>query len=434
MKKNDYILLTIISLLQINVYSQGTWKMMQSPTDNFLNSVCFIDSLYGWAAGDSGSIIHTTDGGLNWVIQSSNTLNRITALFFLNKNLGFASALEVTSSPYGTYLLKTNDGGENWISSSVPIETIFAQCLFFQDSLNGWMGGRPTPILRTTDSGLSWFPAEIDSSAFASFPVYDIQFYNSDFGVASGGVLDCCGIIWWTTNGGNNWQVIDTSDVAPEPVYKVYIKDSLNVIGVGGDFEPLGFGVGIMNTSNSGLNWDFEYIGISGVAWDIDFRTNYEAWAPLGGEKKLIYSLDSGVSWHPTESPDSAIIYDIDFSDSLHGFGVGSEGALIKYQHPNIIGVAQSEEIPFSDFTLYQNYPNPFNPETIINYYLSKDSFIKLSVFNLLGQEITKLVHSYQEAGSHEIKFNAENLSGGVYFYSLESAGFREMKKMVILR
>ncbi len=434
MKKNDYIFLTIISLLQINLYSQGTWKMVQSPTDNFLNSIFFTDSLYGWAAGDSGTIIHTTDGGLNWAIQNSNNHNRITDLFFLNRNTGFASALEVTSSPYGTYLLKTTDGGENWISPSAPIETIFAQSLFFQDSLNGWMGGKQTPILRTTDGGLSWFPADIDSSAFASFPVYDIQFFNSDFGVASGGVVDCCGIIWLTTNGGNNWHVIDTSNVAPEPVYKLYIKDSLNVIGVGGDFEPLGFGVGIMNTSDSGLNWDFEYIGISGVAWDIDFRTNYEAWAPLGGEKKLIYSFDSGVTWHPTVSPDSTIIYDITFPDTMHGFGVGGEGAIIKFQPQNVINVNLQEELILSEFKLYQNYPNPFNPETNLKYFLPNDSFIKLSVFNLLGQEIAKLVNSYQEAGSYEIKFKAENLSGGVYFYSLETAGFRDMKKMVILR
>jgi len=278
-------------------FAQGTWERLNSPTDKNLCSVHFVDSLYGWAAGLSGTIFHTTNGGSDWIIQDSNTDNNISDIFFLDRNLGWAVSWEVCNYPFGTYVLKTTDGGDNWIPSPYPEENIFSQCILFLDSLNGWMGGKPYPIVRTTDGGNSWTEAEIDSTDFSNFPVYDIQFYNSNFGYASGGVVDCCGIIWWTTDGGDYWYVIETQYAAPEPIYQLYTKDSLNVLGVGGDYESWGFGVGMMRTSDGGGSWDFEYIGISGVAWDIDFRTQNESWAALGGEQKLIYSPDDALTW-----------------------------------------------------------------------------------------------------------------------------------------
>ena len=255
-KKNKTIFLILLLVAnQNNSSAQGTWERLNSPTTENLNAVYFVDSLCGWAAGNSGVIIHTSNGGNDWVMQDSKTENNILDIFFLNHNIGWAVSWEVMNYPFGTYVLKTTDGGLNWNSSPFPEENIFSQCILFQDSLDGWMGGKPYPILRTTDGGIFWTEAEIDSSNFSQFPVFDIQFFNSKYGYASGGVIDCCGIIWWTTNGGDHWQVIDTPFIALEPVYQLYTKDSLNVLGVGGDFESWGFGVGMMRTSNGGSSW-----------------------------------------------------------------------------------------------------------------------------------------------------------------------------------
>ena len=370
-KKNKILIVILLLTAYQNIsFAQGYWERLSSPTNNNLSSVHFVDSLYGWAAGHSGTIIHTSNGGDDWIIQDSKTENNIFDIFFLNRNLGWAVSWEAFNYPFGTYVLKTADGGNNWIRSSYPVESIFSQCILFQDSLNGWLGGKPYPIVRTTDGGISWEEAEIDSSNFSELPVYDIQFYNSKFGYASGGVVDCCGIIWWTNNGGDNWSVIDTPFVAPEPIYQLYTKDSLNVLGVGGDFESWGFGVGMMRTSDGGGSWDFEYIGVSGVAWDIDFRTENEAWAPLGGEQKLIYSLDAGLSWTAVSTPDSAMIFKMIFPDSLHGYGVGSDGTIIKYR-PKISSVEEAGNFIPEGFFLEQNYPNPFNPITKIEFRIS---------------------------------------------------------------
>ena len=82
---------------------------------------------------------------------------------------------------------------------------------------------------------------------------------------------------------------------------------------------------------------------------------------------------------------------------------------------------------------LQQNYPNPFNPETIITYSIHKKSRVKLTIVDILGNEIFVLVNKEEDAGNHSIKFSAKNLSSGIYFYQLQVSGYSITKKMVVL-
>ncbi|MBM4159961.1 MAG: T9SS type A sorting domain-containing protein, partial [Ignavibacteria bacterium] len=86
-------------------------------------------------------------------------------------------------------------------------------------------------------------------------------------------------------------------------------------------------------------------------------------------------------------------------------------------------------------FSLEQNYPNPFNPSTTIEYRLSNESFVTLKVFNLLGQEIAKLVSNEKKsAGTHLVGFDASNLPTGIYFYQITAGEFRATKRMTLLK
>ncbi len=85
------------------------------------------------------------------------------------------------------------------------------------------------------------------------------------------------------------------------------------------------------------------------------------------------------------------------------------------------------------DFRLEQNYPNPFNPSTTIRYALPWQSYITLSIFNTLGQQVAELVRGELEAGSHEAKFDAAGLPSGVYFYRLRAGDFVQTKKLILL-
>jgi photosystem II stability/assembly factor-like uncharacterized protein len=434
-KKNKFFLVILLLAVCPNIsFAQGSWERLISPTDENLSSVYFVDTLYGWAAGDSGILIHTSNGGNDWIIQDSKTENNIKDIYFLNRHLGWAIYWEVYNYPFGTYVLGTTDGGVNWISFQQPEENIFSQCIVFLDSLNGWMGGKPTPILRTTDGGKIWRNAEIDSSTFSTFPVFDIKFYNDEYGYACGGAVDCCGVMWWTNNGGNYWYVIDTPAVAIDPINQLHLIDSIHVLGAGGDYETTGYGVEIIRTSDGGLIWEFEHVGIAGAAWDIDFRTNKEAWAPLGGEEKLIYSLDSAKTWSQILTPDSTAIFELTFLDSLHGIGVGNEGAIIKYKPDSTSDIVEEDKLFAKGFKLEQNYPNPFNPITTISYSIPKDEFVKLAIYNLLGEEIKVLINQFQRSGDHQVYFDSQTLSGGVYFYSLKTWDYISTKKMILMK
>jgi hypothetical protein len=85
-------------------------------------------------------------------------------------------------------------------------------------------------------------------------------------------------------------------------------------------------------------------------------------------------------------------------------------------------------------FQLLQNYPNPFNPTTTIRYGLTSRSHVILTVFNTLGQRVTTLVNESQEAGYHDVRFDAGGLASGVYFYRLQAGDFLQSRRLVILK
>ena len=84
-------------------------------------------------------------------------------------------------------------------------------------------------------------------------------------------------------------------------------------------------------------------------------------------------------------------------------------------------------------FTLRQNYPNPFNPSTTIKYVLPKSSEVRLSVFDMLGREVSVLVDERREAGVHGVEFDGSGLAGGVYVYRLSAGEFVQAKKFVFV-
>lgn len=97
------------------------------------------------------------------------------------------------------------------------------------------------------------------------------------------------------------------------------------------------------------------------------------------------------------------------------------------------VGVNEKEIVP-KVFALEQNYPNPFNPSTQIKFALPIAGKVKLAVYNSIGQEVEVLVNNYMEAGVHNAKFNAVNLTSGVYFYSITTNEGTITKKMILLK
>ncbi|HPB00850.1 MAG TPA: T9SS type A sorting domain-containing protein [Candidatus Marinimicrobia bacterium] len=92
------------------------------------------------------------------------------------------------------------------------------------------------------------------------------------------------------------------------------------------------------------------------------------------------------------------------------------------------------EESTPKEYRLAQNFPNPFNPTTTIEFDLKQAGWTTLSIYNILGQEVTVLVNKPMNAGWYTINFNASHLSSGIYYYRLKSGDFNSLKKMLLIK
>lgn len=96
--------------------------------------------------------------------------------------------------------------------------------------------------------------------------------------------------------------------------------------------------------------------------------------------------------------------------------------------------VKTMSEITPNNFILNQNYPNPFNPSTSITYSLPNTGHITLEVFNMIGQKVATLIDGIENAGSHQIQFNANKIASGIYFYRIQFNSLTLTKRMLLMK
>ena len=411
-----FVFLLMFSLLS---HGQGSWELQEVPTQNHLRSVYFTDSLYGWVVGDTGTILHTTDGGETWTIQDPGTVNPVMFVFFLDRQHGWALSWSLQGF-FGTLILSTSDGGETWLHVTYPEDNIFMHVITFRDLQNGWMGGAPHALVRTTDGGQTWQQAAIDTSAIAFFPVLDIAFWDDHYGYASGGMFDIAGVTWSTSDGGEHWTPIANAEAPADEVHELHLFDSLNVLGAGGDPDQ-GYGVGMLRTGDGGSHWEYEELSMAGNAFDIDFRNETEAWAPLGPQQKLIYSLDAGTTWTQVDSPESSAIFDMVFPDSLHGFAVGYDGAFIRYVPPPV-GISEENDLSSPEIKIY---PNPASDVVMLewtgrggDYETMRLGEIKIFDLHSKGLEYTFFENALSVENT--VRIDVSGLEAGIYIIKIK--------------
>lgn len=98
-----------------------------------------------------------------------------------------------------------------------------------------------------------------------------------------------------------------------------------------------------------------------------------------------------------------------------------------------VTGINVTGEVP-KEFSLAQNFPNPFNPSTTLQYSLPIRSFVRLEVFNILGERVATLVSGEMPAGVHEVNFDASGLSSGIYFYRFTTKSYSATMKMILMK
>lgn len=136
-----------------------------------------------------------------------------------------------------------------------------------------------------------------------------------------------------------------------------------------------------------------------------------------------------------SSTPDSGgidvAIYQALGSSAVHA---GSTFKLDDLSFSGATGVVNAIDQTPQSYALHQNFPNPFNPSTVISYELPVTGFVSLKVFDLLGRERATLVSADQTVGYHQVTFDASNLASGTYFYRLQTGGYVETRKLVLLK
>ncbi|MBN2571431.1 MAG: T9SS type A sorting domain-containing protein [Ignavibacteriales bacterium] len=202
----------------------------------------------------------------------------------------------------------------------------------------------------------------------------------------------------------------------------------------------------------SGIDFS-DYYNVS-LRYDSDFQR----YSPYLDSGIVEISPNGGVDWYVIKTYNNDTPYDSSIID-ISGYADSYPDVKVRFTYvgrlnqswywaldnvafyginKNPTKIEDITQIP-EQFLLEQNYPNPFNPSTTIRFSLPVDSKVKLEVFNLLGEKIDELVNSNLHAGQYEIKFNASNLSSGVYFYRIQTlctdgSKYSNFKKMLLLK
>jgi hypothetical protein len=163
------------------------------------------------------------------------------------------------------------------------------------------------------------------------------------------------------------------------------------------------------------------------------------------GEHGMIFnSTNGGDTWSTLSVPTTQRLKSICFFDEKKGFAVGDSGTILYTSNGGVTAVDEREDILVMGFTLSQNYPNPFNPSTTITYELPRASQVNLTVYDILGRQVSVLVNERRNAGVHEVKFSAKGgsasggdgatLASGVYFYRLQAGDFVQTRRFLFLK
>jgi len=198
------------------VYGGGSFEFV----GKLWEDVFFVDYNNGWAVGAKGDIIHTSDGGNNWISQTVDTSFSLLACYFISSTEGWVvggSYDTLTGRGEGGVILHTTDGGNTW---NVQIQDSAFQLwdVYFIDSQTGWACGykdtlSPGLLLKTTDGGNTWIELYAPQVSMGAYGLYSIDFVDPMTGFAAGGGSrtgwdnSYFGVFLRTDDGGNNWYV-----------------------------------------------------------------------------------------------------------------------------------------------------------------------------------------------------------------------------------
>jgi photosystem II stability/assembly factor-like uncharacterized protein len=405
------IIIAILIAFIVTSSANAQWLLQTSGNGLDLFSASFPSANTGFACGYGNHLIKTTDGGNNWIdISFPGTASNLNTIFFVNVNTGWLCSTDT--------LFYTTNSGLNWTPRITPI---YGQELFFVNTSTGWLNTGQS-ILRTTNGGSNW-----NTTAFTSDG--ELFFANALTGWTSLYMSGNC-TIYKSTTGGISWEPQFTTT----NFHNIYAFYFIN--------ENTGWATGyretILKTTNGGVNWVFQrdISGGSGFysAYFINVNTGWVVGDLSVLGSNALSTTNGGANWSPS-NVSSGRMTKIQFVNSATGWMVGQFNRVYKTtNNGGLTSITKNNNQLPDKYALYQNYPNPFNPETKIIFQTSESADVKLTIFDILGRKISTLVNERLTSGTYEVAWDASNYPSGIYYYRLETNGYHETRKMILLK
>ncbi len=385
--------LSVGYIIKYNSYGDSLWVKKYNPTQkhNFFAKLAIdnLDNIVVTGYFDFGTNVdylvvkYLPDGNMSWDVTYDSPQHYNDGAMYIaldtNRNIYTVGTSAVPSASANNILVKLNTGGTiQWAQIFTGVLSGEGRCQY------------PAGVVTTPDGNSIYYTTFCSNgTGGGGYDIVTLKYIST-------GDTQWVKRYWGGVNGTPN-----------EPADLKLDKDN-NVYVTGATYYPVSGGniTAIKYLLNGTQQWVATYNG------------------PLTNSFDYAHALIIDTSFE---------VYVTGISSRYNGNPILWDAVTIKYSQP--IGIINNNnELPIA-YRLEQNYPNPFNPTTQIDYQVPKKSFVKLVLFNILGQEIRTLIQTQQSSGNYSILLDAEDLSSGIYFYSLIVEGkLIDSKKLILMK
>jgi len=445
----------------------NSWSIFAFP-NYYITSLHFIDNKL-FVGTVFNSFWRTTDGGITWQqIIDGLTNSDVNSLSVLEPNDIMVGSLRgfSISNDGGNHWSRNNQGLYNnlnyaeydWVwdilvlpNQDILIATYYGGLYKSELGLGPWekialqyntghkLARNPNgvivfdtgnKIIRSTNNGQSW---EETNAVFAYTAFISVSPNNVFFSAGQSGR------VYYSTDEGINWGIIDTANGAPGKAKCIAYNVNGDIL-IGDDK--------LYKSTDDGLSWTSKEIKPQILINSLAINSEGEIFAAITSFESFpikyeVYSSnDQGNSFYPISNGLENHKVNKLVIDSYGFVYAGTDSNGVYKSIGTTVDVLEGSNIP-RIFQLSQNYPNPFNPSTSIQYAISSTQLVTLKVYDLLGREVATLVNEEKPAGSYSVEFRMQNLptgqaglelSSGIYFYKLQAGSFVETKKMILMK
>lgn len=387
------------------------WSTLNTyiPSDKVFSTIKSGDNLF---VGSGAGLFFSSDNGVHWYKRNEGIVGDIRAFLSLD-NLIFAAS-------YGFWNYRTSDNGITWIKLQNGITNNTTTCFarLNNDILIGTYGGS---LFKSSNLGEDW-----------------TQFYEGGWPIRFVTCLLTLGdnifvgtedqVLYRSPNAGNTWTLSGNGiSGSGRECIRDLVSNNNNVY--------VATDAGVFISSNYGYSWSSINQGFEGIL--IKSLASYQDKLFASGwyNGDVFISLNGGLNWKSIKigMPSDAEIFSIDAFDNRLFASTLNHG-LYCIDISEIIVDVNDENSPNLNFSLEQNYPNPFNSSTNINFNINNEGLVTLKIYNCLGEEIYCLINDILQPGQYSKQFSTNNLSSGIYFYTLNYQNKIVTKKMCLLK